>query len=683
MLALRPALRRGASASLAALLLLCAGCAEDEASQPFLPGAHQPDLGSPGDLAGVEDLESAADLAADPEPDLATDPEADLGTVPGCVPSAALGPDPVRLRWDPAGDFFALPFPEDLRLDESGHPRLSGFPDPTRNALLQQILGLIETQTPGWALNGAIYLSFDGPLTAGSLPPDPAATLAAESPVQLVELDAEGRPGARVPLQLRYQDSASLFLPAHTLIARPVPGFVPRGGRRHALLLKAGLLDAACRPLGAPPDAARAHAEALGLQDAGPLGLAVFTPQDVVGPMQRVREAVEALPAPQVLHIELSGSNDYVDLYQGEVEIPNFQAGEPPYLAAGSGGDFVWDEDGRPLLQRWEPVRFSLAVPHAGEAPAAGWPVMIYSHGTGGDYESVLNGPAQEMAVRGVASLGFDQVLHGTRDPTGAPPELTFFNVLNMPAGRDNVRQGGVDGLAMLRLVRSYSIPAELSAGGAPVTFDGRSVLFAGHSQGGITGAPFVAVAEGLAAALFSGTSGLLGITVLERQDLEFEIVPGATTYKELVEHLLGIRGQEELDLFHPVLTLLQTFIEPADTVNYAPAFHREREAEARTPILVLEGFLDPYSPANGIEAFALAAGCDLVEPVGRELAGLALLGRAPLDPPVEANWDGVTAALSQYPNSGHFPLFELPQCKARAYGFLRSALDQEQPTVR
>ena len=86
-------------------------------------------------------------------------------------------------------------------------------------------------------------------------------------------------------------------------------------------------------------------------------------------------------------------------------------------------------------------MRFALTVP-AGPVPATGWPIAIYSHGTGGDYASFIDdGTALGLAREGIAVISTDQVLHGPRNP-GGNPELDFFNFGNPYAARDNALQG-------------------------------------------------------------------------------------------------------------------------------------------------------------------------------------------------------------------------------------------------
>ena len=55
-----------------------------------------------------------------------------------------------------------------------------------------------------------------------------------------------------------------------------------------------------------------------------------------------------------------------------------------------SGGDFQYDANGTPIPGATEDMRVSLCVPK-GAVPAGGFPVVLYSHGTGGNFESVID----------------------------------------------------------------------------------------------------------------------------------------------------------------------------------------------------------------------------------------------------------------------------------------------------
>ena len=48
--------------------------------------------------------------------------------------------------------------------------------------------------------------------------------------------------------------------------------------------------------------------------------------------------------------------------------------------------------------------------------PAGGYPIVLYAHGTGGDYRSFLDdGTGASLAQQCLASMGVDQIFHGTR----------------------------------------------------------------------------------------------------------------------------------------------------------------------------------------------------------------------------------------------------------------------------
>jgi predicted esterase len=351
--------------------------------------------------------------------------------------------------------------------------------------------------------------------------------------------------------------------------------------------------------------------------------------------------------------------------WRGRLPIPIFQQGTPPYATPAQGGRI----DLAPAAlapARTEEVRFALTLP-LGEMPAAGWPLVLYSHGTGGSYESFLgDGTATRFArpdddgqpLPPLAVLGIDQVLHGPRDPTGASPELTFFNYMNPPAARDNVRQGGADEFQVLRLAR---------AGIGPLRFDPQRIYFMGHSQGGITGPPFLAAEPDVPAAVLSGAGGHLVLSLLHK-----------TQPVDLPALLRGLLG-EDLDESHPVLNLLQTYIEPADPLNYGRLFFREPPAGMRPKSIYQSmGLVDHFTPVPTIAAFALAMGVDAVAPLLEPIPGLDLTGRAPVARPVAGNVAGgaATGVLAQYSaggGEGHFVLFRVAQAQRDHVRFLRN----------
>ena len=65
--------------------------------------------------------------------------------------------------------------------------------------------------------------------------------------------------------------------------------------------------------------------------------------------------------------------------------------------------------------------------------------------------------------------IGIDQVLHGPRDPSSSNPEITFFNLQNLEAARENVKQGAADDFQLLRLVEGMDIPKAPTRSSDPV----------------------------------------------------------------------------------------------------------------------------------------------------------------------------------------------------------------------
>ena len=157
-------------------------------------------------------------------------------------------------------------------------------------------------------------------------------------------------------------------------------------------------------------------------------------------------------------------------------------------------------------------------------------PIVLYAHGTTGDYRSVVGGgsaPGDELATLCLASMGIDQTLHGTRP--GAPPlddpnrdgniELLFFNLNNLEAARTNGRQGAVDVVQQARLFTegAATVPAAVSKSGADIKFDGTRVTFFGHSQGGLNGPLFLAGSDLARGGVLSGAGSIFGIALLEK----------------------------------------------------------------------------------------------------------------------------------------------------------------------
>ena len=240
--------------------------------------------------------------------------------------------------------------------------------------------------------------------------------------------------------------------------------------------------------------------------------------------------------------------------------------------------------------------------------PTAGWPIVLYAHGTGGDYRTFIGeGVAQALArvkddagsvVTRFAVASVDQVLHGSRAPNTSPA-VTFFNLQNPAGSVHNVVQGGIDYFSLLRMIKGLSltsVPWSPRSGrqGAkvfdpPFSFDPDNILFMGHSQGGHTSAEFVAYEPDVGAAVLSGAGGSAMLGLLNKTR--------PISIPVLLRTVLG----EGVDELHPMVNLLQQMLETADTANYGRVVRDHRKH-----VLLTQGFVDHHTPNVATDALAL-----------------------------------------------------------------------------
>lgn len=622
---------------------------------------------------------------------LASCDEADIQTGPG-----ALAIHVLPGRSDVAqSDYFALPFPNDVRLKQqpsstnpigeselrSGYD-LSGLPLPAGQPgkYVAFLNGKIQGAGPG----AAMYFRFDAPLDEASLP---TADRSAESSSPAFVVDVtKGSPtyGQRTPVLATFHREGNRYIGDNWLSLRPIPGLPLREKTTYAAILTTGIkakdggpiradadliaLLAASQPPSEPQRSAwlryaplRAWLGSVSLQQE--LAAAtVFTTQDVTSVMHKLRQAVyDTAPSPQPQDLGYLRSHDgMTDLYTGTFPSPNFQTGMPPYWS--EGGAIELDSKGIPKVVRTENLRFALAVPNT-QMPPDGWPVILYAHGTGGDYltfvREMLDLRASLIERSGkppvqMAMIGIDQVLHGPRDPSGSNPEITFFNLQNLDAARDNVKQGATDDFQLLRLVEDMNV-AKAPVTSRPLRFDKKRIYFMGHSQGGLTGPLFLAAEPKIPAAILSGAGSVLILSLLNKTE--------PNNIAELVESLL----QETPLVDHPLLNLLQAFFESADPNNYGRLYFQE-PPKGMPPKSIFQslGLWDHFTPVPNIAAFALSMGVQPVEPRLYELPYLNQTGLKWTRGSVTKNVGNGTATgvLKQYvappKDDGHFVIFDL-----------------------
>ena len=588
-------------------------------------------------------------------------------------------------------DFYDTPYPTDLRRHDDGTLDLSLFP--TNSLLTGQYRDVAET-LDGFALNAAMFSRFSGEIDPASLP-DPMASTQTGASVYLVNVDTTSpNLGKRTPIIAKFRPDGTNTIKGNRLVVRPYPGFGLDEGTTYALVITDRVRDVDGAPVAASGDfhallgsggsSAVAHARTVfapllaWLDQSGEekradvVSAAVFTTQHATFVAPAIRKGVFGTAAPVGANIAVSSRppNANYMLFEGTYTAPNFQTGEVPYLS--SGGEIQIGSDGAAIVQRMEPMRFALTVP-PGATPATGWPIVIYQHGTGGDWESFVDdGTALALAQQGLAVISTDQVLHGPRNP-GGDPAVSFFNFGNPYAGRDNALQGAADAWSQMRLALGLSFT---DVNNRTITFDPARVMFFGHSQGGLTGPAFIAFEPALKGAVLSGTGGLIYLSVL------YKIAP--VDFPPLVETLTR---DSPMDEDNPSIALAQMWVERADGANYARFMVREPQTAAGPrQIFQTEGFTDTYAPNPCIEAFATSLGGDLISPKLMDVPGITLRGRSTVAPPIVNNVNGATAVLAQYqmaPGSdGHFVVFDIAAARKQSSQFLGTLAATGQATV-
>jgi hypothetical protein len=591
-------------------------------------------------------------------------------------------------------DFYALPFPNDVRISAAGTVDLSQYP--RIGGIADQYLDIIGAELRGFGINAGVHFRFDGPIDPATLPADANLAMAPDATAFVVDVTA-GSPtyGQRAPVTAHFSADRLQFIGPNWVALLPYPGFPLAEKTTYAAVLTDGIkssdgksvrratdLDAVLR--GHAGDdakltaAAKAYAPLTAwLRDNGGLAdhvinATVFTTGDETSIMAKLRAAVYATPAPSIGALtDVGEDSPGVDhIYTGTYQGPNFQSGDPPYLTAG--GAILFDPNGAPIVQRTETLRVAMTIPDA-PMPAQGWPVVLYAHGTGGGYRSfIADKSARDAAlvtaadgstIARLAMISIDQPLHGPRDPTHNDPDLTSFNFMNLHALHDTLKQGGLDDFQLLRLVNAIDIAAAPGTG-APLKFDADHIYFKGHSQGSLTGGLFAPQEPQLKAVVLSGSSGNWLQWLLHKQ--------APIDVAGLLETALG----EPIDQYHPLLNLIQAYMDDMDPESYGPLYVR-RPPPGASPKSVFQslGLDDHYAPIETIEALGLSIGLQPVLPMLTPIDGTSISGMSWAQAPVVGNLGPtVTGVHCQYPaiaGEGHYVIFHDPAAIAQSNRFL------------
>jgi hypothetical protein len=439
--------------------------------------------------------------------------------------------------------------------------------------------------------------------------------------------------------------------------------------------------------------------DALGIAAEDIAHLTVFTTNDPTRETIAVADdARTRQPVPQVDSTawELTDEDTDFDVYEGVYgPSPDYQRGTPPFESYGDGGSFEFDASGVPIKQREFNPRFALAIPKSAACPmpASGYPVVMYAHGTGGDYRSVLSTTAGSLAQLCLASMGVDQIMHPGRLPDVPgktwSPEILFFNFNNPEAMRTNTRQSAVDEVVRARLIREggIDVPAAVSATGVEIRIARDPIVFFGHSQGGLNGPLFLAIDDGARGGVLSGSGSMTTISLTDKTKPD----PSVAALVKTLLFALTPSQYEELNHLHPGLSLVQTIGDFVDPIHYVPMIAlRPRAGFAPKSIYQTEGVNanftgDSYTPPYAIEVQAIATGLPWMNPVIHTIDEAQYAGREPVTIPsdgLRGNLAGGLASgvLAQWPavdaSDGHFVVSQIPEARAQAAQFCRNLVD-------
>jgi predicted esterase len=634
---------------------------------------------------GVVSDASAADA---PVIDAGNDAATDVGPPTAVFVAPHEGDDP--------SVFFDLPWPNEARLTPAGTPDFASFPAPSRG-LVREYLDAIAVSQDGWSTMGSVYFRFTHALDANTLPDSLESSVASDASVFLVPLTEGATSLERHPAIVRFEPRVTEYWPGNTLAIRPADGFPLLPDTLYAAVVTDAVRtsdgatfdrdtdfeavmasDASVAELVAIYEPALASLDAMGVDRASILSLAVFRTQDPTALLATSADWVhDEMTAPEIVADAWSTREStmaYTVLHGRYRGAPTFQQGENPYRS--EGGGVRLGPDGRPVVMGTFEARFALAVPSS-PMPEAGYPIVLYGHGTGGDFRSFLDDQtAALLAEQGIASMGIDAPIHGERNPT--MDDTLFFNILNPDAVRCNPIQAALDHAAQAVVAEGLVVPrTALERDGREIHFDASRIYYVGHSQGALVGPLFFGVDDTPRAALFSAGGSLIGHTLREKT-LPVDI-------PALVRSLLGFSGASTAEAFeregftleHPIVTVLQGWVDISDPGNYGPlAVVRPRAGFAPRSVILTEGLMDEYVAPAGMEALATAFRVPVAAPVSREIGGLQFLGVASELGEIHANLPGGrTGALFQFPDQGHFAFFRDMRGRERIAAFFGSLL--------
>ncbi|MEO1404142.1 MAG: hypothetical protein AAFV72_23230 [Cyanobacteria bacterium J06635_1] len=604
--------------------------------------------------------------------------------------------------------FYNLPYPFDLRLDESGRPELSGFPIWDLNPVIGGLKQIADDQV-GFPTISAGYFRFNRPLR--DLDPEEVIPADRRSPVLLMDVDPDSPERGKLYPTIASTPRPDLnYVPDFLLSVGPVPGIVLQANRQYAYVVQRSLKDVFGRRLDTPktlqrllanrPPQTPAEIEAyevyqplretlqqIGLSSRNIATATVFTTGDPVGETARLSQQVVNRYDLTIENLRLDpddgATHDRFWEFHGTIQFPQFQQGTPPF---NSQGLFEFMPNGQLIEQRMESAPVVITIPKDQQVPENGFPLVIYEHGSNGLSTQVVDrgpilepggerqpglGPAHVVAEYGIATVSSALPLNPERLINA--PNDAYLNFANLAAYRDTFRQGVFEQRLLLEALEELEIPASLIPdGGTDFSLETSSVAVLGQSLGAQFANMLGAIEPNIAAVIPTGSPGLWPLLIPE------------TDLNSAAGLLLGTF--QSLDPLYPGLQLLEAAWELADPIVYAPYLaQRPLPGHPTRSIYKPVGQGDTEVPESVFNAMALATGLRQAGPVlwPEMQLSLALNGLDGIDPyPVKNNVVSAddtpyTGVVVQYQGGGiadpHTIFSQLDAVKFQYGNFLRT----------
>lgn len=578
-------------------------------------------------------------------------------------PPAPVRTGPPALVFAPGGAFYDTPFPSDARRAPSGAPDLTGMPGLDDADFLADAARLAMRDETGASPAGVVSFRFDAP------PPLPdlaaAASTAPWATVFVVDLDPRSpHRGERRPVLAHVVTDADASRPRGLVQLLPLPGVGLRPATTYAAvvlrrvttppLARSSALE---RLLASPPPPSatlarwhaslaplRAQLPELGLTPADVAAATVFTTGDPAARVTRFVEHVARAPAPELLALERRAASDRFLALRGVVRLPMYQRGEPPY--AFGGGALATDDDGLPAPVRFVDAPFELSIPRT-PMPKDGYPLYLYVHGTGGraaqandrgrvgaegaDAVAPLSGVvAGVAAAEGYATACVAGPFSPDRTGWRALDGYGAYAFFRPEAMRDNFAQMLLEQVHFANLLRELSVAPDRLPGvdltAAPdgrARFDSSRVVVGGQSLGSYLAGILAATLPRFGGAVLSGAGG---------NWIEFAFGPKDPVDLQALLEWAALEDDDELDRFHPLLSVFQLALGPADNTHYTRRLFTDPAPLATRPhVLIVEGDPDAQIPTALQAPLVRSFGARLVgAPDDEATLGLqALLGPA------------------------------------------------------